>query len=206
VNIEKNSASTTSNIIAEHFGKTHKHVLDSIDNLIRDLTAENYAVKDYFKESDWINDRNRKYRMYKISRDGFSLLGMGFTGKKALKFKTDFIKAFKLMESRLKESAHNRSVGVEVRKVLTDTIEDSGENKRMHGHGFSTYTKLAYKLAGIKYIKPPKGIKFRDQLNTFDLDRVKSIESIMKELINSGKIYNEIKEDLNNIFGQKLLS
>ncbi len=200
----KEEPTTTSMIVSEHFGKKHRNVLKRIDELIIDLTAQKIAVKNYFYESIHTNSRNRKYRIFIVTRDGFSLLGMGFTGKKALKFKTDFIKAFNRMESELKRKSHNRSVGKEVRKVLTDKLDESGENERMHGHGYSTYTRLAYKLAGIKYIKPPKGIDFRDQLSPEEIKRVKSIESIMKELVDSGKVYNEIKEYLNDIFSIKI--
>jgi len=40
--------------------------------------------------------------MYEMDRDGFSLLAMGFTGEKALKWKLDYIKAFNAMERELK--------------------------------------------------------------------------------------------------------
>jgi Rha family phage regulatory protein len=195
------TAFTESQIVGPKFKKEHKHVLESIDRIVQELTAENAAVKDYFVKSTFTNNRNREYRNYLMTRDGFSLLAMSFTGSKAIQFKVKFIHAFNSMEKRLKDQSFVRQVGVETRKVLTDEIKDSGENDRMKGHGFSTYTKLAYKLAGIKYVKPPKGEVFRDNLNKDDLLRVENIESMMKSLIKTGKQYGDIKEDLNNIFG-----
>jgi phage regulator Rha-like protein len=48
---------------------------------------------------------SRKYRMYKLDKDGFTLLTMGFTGKKAMKFKTNYIQAFNSMEKSLTKLA-----------------------------------------------------------------------------------------------------
>ena len=44
-------------------------------------------------------NRGKEYSMYYMNRDGFSLLAMGFTGKKALDFKLQYIQAFNQMES-----------------------------------------------------------------------------------------------------------
>lgn len=84
--------------IAEKFGKEHKDVLESI----RNLTAENSAVKNMFKSSQYINSRGRTYDEFLMNRDGFSLLAMGFTGKKALEWKLKYISAFNEMEQRIK--------------------------------------------------------------------------------------------------------
>ncbi|NRT88547.1 Rha family transcriptional regulator [Clostridium beijerinckii] len=100
---ENGKVYATSKSIAEDFGKEHDDVLGSIRDLIKNLTTENIGVKDYFVESDYINSRNRKYPMYKLTKDGFTLLAMGFTGSKALKFKIDYINKFNEMESQLQE-------------------------------------------------------------------------------------------------------
>ena len=201
VKIENGIVFTTSNDIAFETKKAHRSILRDIDNLISNLTAQKCAVNNYFTESSFKNTRNRTFRFFEITRDGFVLLVMGYNKEKFFKFKIDYIDAFNRMEKELKDQSLIRRIGVETRKVLTDEIKDSGENDRMHGHGFSTYTKLAYKLAGIKYIKPQKGEVFRDNLNKSDLSRVENIESMMKSLIKTGKVYGEIKEDLNLIFG-----
>ena len=39
--------------------------------------------------------------MYELTRDGFSFLVMGFTGKNAARFKEDYIRAFKPMNAYL---------------------------------------------------------------------------------------------------------
>jgi len=65
--------------VAGDFEKEHKHVLESIRNLI----AENSAVKNMIIES-YYEVRGKQYPEYLLTRDGFSLLVMGFTGAKAL--------------------------------------------------------------------------------------------------------------------------
>lgn len=89
-------AVTTSLRVAEVFGKDHKHVLETISN----LAAEKSAAK-FFAETTYDN-RGKQYPMYYMNRDGFTLLAMGFTGKKALQFKIKYIQAFNSMEATLK--------------------------------------------------------------------------------------------------------
>lgn len=87
---------TTSLKVAEKFEKQHKDVLESIRNLV----AEKSAAK-FFRETTYKN-RGKKYPMFEMDRDGFSLLVMGFSGKKALQWKIDYIQAFNSMESFIK--------------------------------------------------------------------------------------------------------
>lgn len=97
---ENGQVLASSREVAEKFGKNHRDVLESI----RNLTAENSAVKNMFIISQYINSRGRKYDEYLMNRDGFSLLCMGFTGKKALEWKLKYINAFNQMEEKLKLS------------------------------------------------------------------------------------------------------
>ena len=96
--INNNQIVVSSKDIAEHFGKDHKHVLESIREI---LVAENSATK-FYKETTHQN-RGKDYKAYLMNRDGFSLLAMGFTGKKALQWKLKYIEAFNEMEETLKQ-------------------------------------------------------------------------------------------------------
>lgn len=89
--------------VAADFQKDHRHVTE----VIRNLTAENPAVKNLFIESSYINERGREYKCYELTRDGFSLLVMGFTGKKALEWKLKYIEAFNKMEQQLRSNSLN---------------------------------------------------------------------------------------------------
>jgi len=91
-------AMTNSLIVAREFDKEHRHVLDAIRRLITG-SAENPAyLQGMFKEVLYTNEQNGQlYPMYLMTRDGFTLLAMGFTGERALEFKVKFLKAFNAM-------------------------------------------------------------------------------------------------------------
>jgi len=87
--------------VARDFEKEHKHVLESIDALVKGV-AEKSA--DLFIPAEYQHEQNKQiYREYLLTRDGFSLLVMGFTGPKALRWKLKYIEAFNKMEQALKE-------------------------------------------------------------------------------------------------------
>ena len=87
--------------VAEHFDKQHKHVLSVIEN----LKAENSALRNMFCEHSYkVEGNNKTYPEYLMNRDGFSLLVMGFTGKKALEWKIKYIQAFNAMEEALRHT------------------------------------------------------------------------------------------------------
>jgi len=197
-------AFTDSNKLAAKFSKSHDNVLKKVDSLIRNLTRQKKRVNDYFKEDVFINNRNREYRCFLMTRDGFVLLAMGFTGDRALIFQIQFIEAFNEMEAELKRQSILRLSGIETRKTLTDKIKDTGENERMHGHGYSTYTKLAYKLVGIKYKKPAKSKRFRDSLCPENLERLETVEDMIKSFLKAGKKYSEIKELVATVFTPRI--
>lgn len=84
--------------IAEDFGKQHQHVTQAIENLI----SENSLLKSMMMESEYTTERGRKYKEYLLTKDGFSLLVMGFTGSRALEWKLKYIEAFNKMEQAIK--------------------------------------------------------------------------------------------------------
>lgn len=94
---DKGELVVTSRQVAEDFEKMHKHILESIRNLV----AENSAVKSMFIESEFEN-RGKMYPEYLLTRDGFSLLVMGFNGSRALEWKLKYIEAFNNMEQAIK--------------------------------------------------------------------------------------------------------
>jgi Rha family phage regulatory protein len=89
---------TTSNQVAQHFGKRHERVLDAARTLIAELPAD---AQHNFVLSEYTDCTGRSLPAYRLTRDGFTLLAMGFTGKKALAFKLAYIDAFNAMERQL---------------------------------------------------------------------------------------------------------
>lgn len=97
VKVENNQVVTDSRSVAEHFGKQHKNVIQTIES----IKAENSALTSMFYETSYKAGTGKNYKMYLMNRDGFSLLVMGFTGKKALEWKLKYINAFNEMEQKL---------------------------------------------------------------------------------------------------------
>ena len=186
----------TSLDIAETFGKEHKNVLRDI----RELECSDEFNRLNFELTSYIDARNRKQDMYYITRDGFTLLVMGYTGEKAMRFKEAYIRQFNAMEKALIGKLKEREKGIAVRQALTKAIQQSNENERMHGHAYSTYTDVIYKsLFGksAKQLREEYGVSKKDNLRDYfseeDLKKVQNAEMLVSSLIGYGWGYNEIK-------------
>lgn len=108
--------------VADRFGKSHKNVLQTITNTITNLAAEfsatNAEPEDYFILAEYQN-RGKTYKKYLLTRDGFSLLVMGFTGPAALHWKLLYIEAFNKMEQALRSNVDIRQL---VTQITTDVL------------------------------------------------------------------------------------
>lgn len=197
----------TSLDVAETFGKEHARVLRDI----RELDCSEEFRHGNFAESYYVNAQNKKQPMYYITRDGFTLLAMGYTGEKAMQFKEAYIRQFNAMEKALIGKIREREKGIGVRRVLTDSLQRTSENERMHGHAYSTYTDLIYKVVlgkSAKQLREELGIgkqdNLRDSLSTEELAKVKSVEMVVSGLVDCGWGYDDIKNFILNT-SKKLL-
>ncbi len=109
---------TNSLLVAEKFGKEHSKVMRDIENLScsNEFRAANFGVSSY------ISLQNKELPMYVMTKDGFSFLVMGYTGKKAGLFKEEYIKAFNTMERSLKEIKTPQTYAEALRR-LADEVE-----------------------------------------------------------------------------------
>ena len=76
------------------FEKRHDNVLRDIKEFIVD---ESFGLLN-FEESSYINSQNKEQPEYLMTRDGFTLLAMGFTGAKAMQWKIKYPEAYNTME------------------------------------------------------------------------------------------------------------
>ncbi|MBO5138687.1 MAG: Rha family transcriptional regulator [Bacilli bacterium] len=88
--------------IAENFGKRHTEVLRAIQNKLTDAKLRSL---NYFIENEYIDNKGEVRKEYLMTRDGFSFLVMGFTGKKADRWKIKYIDAFNKMEETIKNGS-----------------------------------------------------------------------------------------------------
>lgn len=109
----------TSRQVAEDFEKRHADVLEKIEELIK----TEKSVMTMFIESSYKAGTGKEYKEYLITRDGFSLLVMGFTGAKALTWKLKYIEAFNKMETALRGQVKELSAKEMLKLQFTYTEE-----------------------------------------------------------------------------------
>lgn len=102
VSLIQNRPAATSIDIAEHFGKRHDDVVKSIRNLSSNC-PESFSARN-FAEAEYTDEQGKPRPMFTVFFDGFILLVMGYTGKKALTMKLAYIDAFNAMREKLERA------------------------------------------------------------------------------------------------------
>lgn len=121
------TARVDSLFVAEFFEKMHKNVLQDIDK----LTTPSSGLSEEFNRLNfqpitYKDSRNRTQKAYALTRDGFTMLAMGYTGQKAMKFKELYIRRFNEMEQFIKTLVSARKEF----PLLTDNIKLLHENPK----------------------------------------------------------------------------
>jgi Rha family phage regulatory protein len=203
ITIRRDQAVTSSLQVAKDFGKRHDNVIRAIERLQSDLLKikevedsaqlknEGSSKQVKFMKSTYKDSTGRSLPMYYMNRDGFSLLVMGFTGKKALEWKLKYIEAFNTMEKILTEKQtavwiETRKQGKLTRRSETDVIKELVEYAKAQGstHAdmlYMTYTKLANSIVGIKD---------RDSATITQLNSLSFVENIILHTIRNGMALN----------------
>lgn len=102
---ENGTPMTTSLLVAEAFGKKHKNVLRDIDNLECSEEFLGLNFEPCVKIRELASGGKIQDRYFNITRDGFTFLAMGYTGKKAAEFKEKYIAAFNAMERTIQQGS-----------------------------------------------------------------------------------------------------
>lgn len=117
--MKNEQAVTTSLQVAENFEKRHDHLLRDIKGLKKDVP--NFG--EMFLEGIEPDSYGRDRQTYFMNRDGFTLLAMGFTGKKALQFKLQYIDAFNKMEAAIKRENKPLSIPEQIQTIAKGYTE-----------------------------------------------------------------------------------
>lgn len=126
---ESNQPLTNSKLVAEVFGKEHRNVVRDIKNLIEGGVLKNEQTP-MFEETTYINEQNKQsYPMFIMNQDGFTLLAMGFNGKKAMEFKLKYIEAFNAMKRQIEQS--NPSVPQNYLEALKSLVKAEEEKQQL---------------------------------------------------------------------------
>lgn len=190
--------------LARMFGKRHDNILRDIGGLLK-----NEETHEMFKKVTRVDEQNgQSYPMYYMNRDGFSLLAMGFTGKKALEWKLKYIQAFNKMEATIRELSsqehlESRKLGKLTRKSETDVIKALVEYAREQGSKspeklYMVYSKLANKTVGVK----DRNLATVTQLNNLALVEsiiLRTIQLDMAQKMYYKEIYKDCKARLESL-------
>lgn len=125
---------TTSRKVAEYFGKRHGDVLRKIEQVKADCSNE-FSQRN-FASADYIDEQGKLRPMYSLTKDGWIMVVMGFTGKAAAAIKESYISAFNWMSDQLSrrlamgEEMQHRYAIKETRSKLKGTIGSRLMNER----------------------------------------------------------------------------
>ncbi|OOF57656.1 Rha family transcriptional regulator [Rodentibacter genomosp. 2] len=189
-------AMTDSLKVAQYFGKRHDNLL----RIIKDLGCSDEFRLLNFKESSYKNEQNKKQPMYLMTHDGFTLLTMGFTGKKAMQFKEAYITQFNKMKdwittkSKLSHDQHRMNEAIKFH------LESTGKQDE---HIYSRENNLVYVVAlgasRKKWLKDngySPDDEIRDHLTESQLKLIDDLLSENAVMIKLGMNYHERKAKL----------
>ncbi|MFG6383491.1 MAG: Rha family transcriptional regulator [Lachnospiraceae bacterium] len=181
--------------------REHKAVLRAI----RELKCSDTFRGEHFSPSTYTDSRGKEQPCEFMDKDGFTMLVMGFTDPKAIRFKEMYINQFNQMEELLKGKLIEREKGIVVRQAFTKALKESGEGERMHHMAYATYTDLIYRsLFGksAKQFREEFGITKKDNLRDCfmeeELKQIQNAEMLVSALIGYGWGYGEIKKFITN--------
>ncbi|EHY1182502.1 Rha family transcriptional regulator [Campylobacter coli] len=192
-----NAVYTTSLSVAEVFNKNHKNIIRKINEFPKDnFTKLNFELSKY------IDSTGRILPCYKITRDAFSLLVMGFTGEKAYKWKIEFIKAFNEMEKRLRNIEYEKHDKLAFRQSLGYKSQLAQQKQ-----------KYENEIKALKYDLEQSKNNFKDKLNcilaknglyAFDFKTFKNyalkLEKMLKDLKDDENKENKLLLRMQNDF------
>lgn len=190
---EKGVDITTSLIVAKVFGKEHNKVCRDIENL---SCSESFRVAN-FGETPYVHPQNgQTYKMYTMTKDGFSFLVMGYTGEKAGEFKERFINEFNRREAMLKSDDY---ILMRSMQILQDRIKNiEADNARLEQQAEQQQAMIDLQDREIKQSAPK--VKYYDDclqsVNTLTTTQVaKQIgldaEKLHRKLKEIGVIYRQ---------------
>lgn len=170
--------------IADKFGKQHYHVLEAIRKLVKDAPsiAQNFRS---FKIKDLSGESTSHVEM---TRDGFMLLVMGFTGKKALEWKVRYVEAFNKMEQALQDRRRSiREEGKKARNTLTATLAKHGVRRPGEYADVTNSMYVAFWDKNAAALRKAKGLpakaNLRDHMSEVGLGMVMLAEALTSERI-----------------------
>lgn len=199
---QKNQAFCDSLQVAETFGKMHKNVIQDIKNLgcSEEFWRLNFQPRTY-------TSRGKKYPMYLLTKDGFTMLVFGYTGKKAMQFKEAYIQRFNDMEAFIKTTIALRME----HPALTEAIKDAHENPQSfhYSNEFNMINRIVLGMTASQF-KALHGIdknvaSIRPYISDFEAQTIERLQKVDIGLLVAQMGYEQRKQILTVHCQNKLL-
>lgn len=179
VSLENGIPSTTSLKVSEVFHKRHTEVLRGI-RLLCDNTPESFYGRN-FASVEYTDAKGERRPMYTMTRDGFTLLVMGYTGKEAMRFKLEYIEAFNAMEKELMRR-QNTSLPPDLRSDLKALVDAKLSTCPAHLQGKARSELWArfnrhFRIAEYAQLPQEKMADARDYIITLELRALSAVET-----------------------------
>jgi Rha family phage regulatory protein len=133
----------SSRVVAKEYARRHDNVLRDFDDL--DISNEFRLLN--FEESNYVNQQGKKHREILMTKDGFMMLCMGFTGTKATRTKERFIECFNLGEKAIRETIpvlqrENESLRLQNRRLEESSVPKTSRKRRRDAGMVDTYMHM----------------------------------------------------------------
>ena len=192
-------ARVDSRVVAEVFEKQHKNVLRDIDRLLERQSglSEEFRLLN-FEPSKYINEQGHKQPCYLLTRDGFMMLVMGYTGSKAMEIKEWYIERFNEMEQQITAILHLK---VECPGLLDalKTMADNPDDPHVYSNEMNMLNRLAFGMTAKQFREKheiPKGDPIRPHLSLDEAELLEKLQNTDIGLVYSGMKYQERKQKL----------
>ncbi len=197
-NFNGTNGTTTSVMVSEVFNKRHDHVLRDIDDLKEKVTPQFWGMN--FKEENR-KIRGREFKQYILTKDGFIILVMGYTGKEAIQFKEAYIKRFNEMESFIR----SREMVKTEFPALTDSIKEAHEEPKSYHYSneIDMINRIVLGKTSKQY-KEENNItgELRDNLTEEQLFFIKRLQAVDTGFIYAIPDYQERKKKLKEYYNK----
>lgn len=200
------TARVDSRFVAAFFEKEHKHVLRDIRAITEPksgLSAE--FVERNFVPSSYKDSTGRKLPCYAMTRDGFTMLVMGYTGSKAMKFKEAYIKRFNEMERHIFTLVDGRQQFPQLMEQIKLIHDDP---KPYHySNECDMLNRLVLGMTAKQYREArdiPKGESIRPYLSQQEIDLLERLQRIDIGLVLAVPDFQQRKRHLEWYIAKKL--
>lgn len=128
--VKDNIALVSSEVVAKKFGKVHRDVMEILKRIKSCDDGDFWRVN--FHTSKY-EVRGKEYDCYLMTKDGFAMLAMGFTGIDAMSWKISYISAFNKMESYINKESHTLTDKINKVSIEIDGIKEAGSAWGLNG-------------------------------------------------------------------------